>query len=142
MLTVTDASTHTAPRVSTLSASPRRQRSDRGVFFRPNTTGTTHRNGVRGEWWISYFCALGHRHREKISSHDVAKRSHARRREQVRQESYCPRIAEAANARPRLFEDVAKEYEAWSKAHKKSWQTDIHWLKRLKKVFGGKTLCE
>jgi integrase len=44
--------------------------------------------------------------------------------------------------RPRLFEDAAKEYETWSKAHKKNWQTDTHWLKRLKKVFAGKTLDE
>jgi len=114
----------------------------RGVLFRPNPKGTTHRSGIKGEWWVSYVCALGHRHREKIGSHDIAKRTHSRRREQVRQDGYCPRIADAAKVRPRLFEDAAKEYEAWSKAHKKSWQTDVHWLKRLKKVFAGKTLQE
>src|SRR5215467_3541179 len=99
----------------------------RGVLFRPNPKGTTHRSGIKGEWWVSYVCALGHRHREKIGSHDIAKRTHSRRWEQVRQDGYCPRIADAAKVRPRLFEDAAKEYEAWSKAHKKSWQTDVHW---------------
>jgi len=115
--------------------------SHRGVLFRPNPKGTTHRNGSRGDWWVSYFCALGHRHREKVGPHDVAKRTHGRRREQVRQ-GYCPRIEDVAKARPRLFEDAAKEYETWSKAHKKSWRTDTHWLKRLKKVLAGKTLAE
>src|SRR5262245_47556443 len=115
---------------------------DRGVLFRPNPRGTTHRTGTRGEWWVSYVCALGHRHREKIGSHDAAKRTHSRRREQVRQDGYCPRLADATKVKPCLFEDAAKEYETWSTAHKKSWQTDTHWLKRLKKVFAGKTLHE
>ncbi len=113
----------------------------RGVLFRPNAKGTTHRNGTKGEWWVSYVCSLGHRHREKIGPYDLANRTHSRRREQVRQ-GYCPRIEDAAKAKPRLFEDAAKEYETWSKAHKKSWQTDGHWLKRLKRVFAGKTLDE
>ncbi len=113
----------------------------RGVLFRPNAKGTTHRNGTRGDWWVSYLCALGHRHREKIGPYDVAKRTHSKRREQVRQ-GYCPRLADEARPKPRLFEDSAKEYLVWSKAHKKSWQTDEYWLKRLKKVFAGKTLGE
>ena len=32
--------------------------SHRGVLFRPNAKGTTHRNGTRGDWWVSYVCAL------------------------------------------------------------------------------------
>jgi len=41
-----------------------------------------------------------------------------------------------------LFQDAAKEYLAWSKAHKRSWRTDEHWLNRLKSTFAGKTLDE
>src|SRR5512136_414804 len=77
-----------------LGRAPKRA-SNRGVLFRPKAKGTTHRNGTRGDWWVSYVCALGHRRREKIGAHDVAKRSHSRRREQVRQ-GYCPRIEDPA----------------------------------------------
>ncbi len=43
-------------------------------------------------------------------------------------------------SRPVAFKDAAREYLEWSKAHKRSWQTDEHWLKRLREVFTGKTL--
>lgn len=114
----------------------------RGVLWRANAKGsqTNPASKQRGDWWVSYVCALGHRHREKIGPKAVARDEHHRLRARVRREAYCPRVGR--EQRPLLFEDVAREYLTWSKAHKKSWQTDEHWLKRLKAVFAGKTLEE
>jgi len=95
---------------------------------------------MRGDWWVSYCCALGHRHREKIGPKSVAIEEHHRLRLRVRREDYCPRLEKTA--KPVLFQDAAKEYQEWSEAHKKSHQTDEHWLNRLKFVFTGKTLAE
>ena len=41
-----------------------------------------------------------------------------------------------------LFEDVAKQYEEWSKANKRSWKRDREYLTLLKARFAGKTLIE
>jgi integrase len=41
-----------------------------------------------------------------------------------------------------LFEDVAKPYEEWSKANKRSWKRDREYLSLLKARFTGKTLVE
>ena len=113
----------------------------RGVLFRPDPGGSQRLpGGLRGDWWVSYCCALGHRHREKVGPKSLALEEHATLRRKVRRDEYCPRLA--TRATPILFEDAAREYRAWSTAHKKSWQTDGHWLDRLTRVFGGKTLPE
>ena len=113
----------------------------RGVLFRPHPKGSQKLpGGMRGDWWVSYCCALGHRHREKIGPKSVAIEEHHRLRLRVRREDYCPRLEKTA--KPVLFQDAAKEYQEWSEAHKKSHQTDEHWLNRLKFVFTGKTLAE
>lgn len=113
----------------------------RGILWRPGPNGTqTHpATKQRGDWWVSYVCALGHRHREKVGPRALAREDH-RIRTRVRREGYCPRVGR--EHRPVLFEDAAKEYMIWSKAHEKSWKTDEHWLKRLKTTFAGKTLAE
>jgi integrase len=113
----------------------------RGSLFRQNPNGSQKlAGGVRGDWWVSYKCALGHRHREKVGPKGRAIEEHHRLRLQVRREGYCPRLKK--NERPLLFEDAAKEYLEWSEAHKKSHETDEHWLNRLKVVFASKTLAE
>jgi integrase len=114
---------------------------ERGILFRPHPHGGQRLvGGLRGDWWVSYFCALDHRHREKIGPKAVARQEHDRLRLKVRREGYCPRVTK--EAKPVLFEDAAQEYMAWSRAHKKSARTDEFWIKRLKMVFAGKTLTE
>ncbi len=113
----------------------------RGVLFRPHPRGSQRLlGGILGDWWVSDKCALGHRHREKVGPKSLAIEEHHRLRLQVRRKDYCPRLDRSA--KPLLFEDAAKEYQEWSEAHKKSHQTDEHWLNRLKLVFAGKTLAE
>ncbi len=46
----------------------------------------------RGAWWIQYFCARGHRHREEIGPRDLATTAVAKRRALVRGDGYCPQI--------------------------------------------------
>ena len=117
----------------------------RGVFWRANPRGSQEFRQmggarVRGDWWIQWYCTLGHKHRELIGSKTLAQGEAERRRTQSRVEAFCPR-QQPAN-RPVLFQDAAKDYLEWSKAHKRSWRTDEHWLNRLKAVFIGKTLDE
>lgn len=114
---------------------------ERGILFRSHPRGSQRlTGGLRGDWWVSYCCGLGHRHREKIGPKSVARDEHASLRQRVRREGYCPRVE--TTRRPILFEDAAREYQEWSDAHKRSAKTDGHWLARLKGVFAGKTLDE
>jgi integrase len=94
---------------------------------------------VRGDWWIRWYCILGHKHYRLGGAKSVAEELAEERRTEART-GQCPRRQPVS--RPVTFEDAAKEYLAWSKAHKRSWRTDEHWLKRLKRVFAGKTLDE
>src|SRR4029453_14174593 len=108
----------------------------RGVLFRRHPRGSQRLpGGIAGDWWVSYKCALGHRHREKIGPKSVAIQEHNRLRLRVRREDYCPRLEKSE--KPTLFEEAAKEYLEWSEAHKKSHATDGYWLDRLKVVFAG-----
>jgi integrase len=117
----------------------------RGVFWRNNPRGSQEirRPGgarVRGDWWIRWFCTLGHKHREKIGPKSVAENECERRRLQARREGFCSRLA--VQGRPALFEEVAKQYEEWSKANKRSWKRDREYLGVLMRRFAGKTLVE
>jgi integrase len=113
----------------------------RGILFRAHPRGSQRlAGGLRGDYWVSYCCALGHRHREKIGPKSAAREEHSELRKRVRREGYCPRVE--TKKRPILFEDAAREYQEWSDAHKRSAATDGHWLTRLKATFAGKTLDE
>src|SRR5262245_56376967 len=113
----------------------------RGVFWRANPRGSQevrHRDGrrVRGAWWIRWYCTLGHKHYELSGPKSIAQKNVESRRTEART-GFCER--QQPTSRPMLFQDAAKEYGEWSKAHKRSWRTDQHWLNRLKSVFSGKT---
>ena len=116
----------------------------RGVYWRPNARGgqelREQGRRTRGDWWICWYCTLGHKHRELIGPKTLAQEEAERRRTQSRRDTFCPR-QQPAN-RPVPFQDAAKEYLEWSKAHKRSWRTDQHWLNGLKAVVAGKTLDE
>ena len=63
----------------------------RGIFFRPHHHGTQRLpGGKRGEWWVSFVCADGHRHRLKIGAKGQAREEHGRLRGRVRRAGYCP----------------------------------------------------
>jgi len=72
----------------------------RGVFWRAVPNGSQQRRlpgggHERGDWYIRYSCAVGHRppHWEKVGPKTLATRIVERRRTQVRQDGFCPRQA-------------------------------------------------
>jgi len=118
----------------------------RGIFFRPNPKGNERfGGGIRGAWWVSYVCAFGHRHREKIGSKSMALEEHASLRRKSRRESYCPNLArEAARAaiaaQPPRFDEAVNEYLEWATASKRSHVTDLQRFKALLQKFKDKRL--
>jgi integrase len=71
----------------------------RGVLFRPHPNGTQRLpGGARGDYWVSYVYAVGHRHRDNVGPKGLAREEHGRLRTKVRREAYCP--AAAKRSRP------------------------------------------
>jgi hypothetical protein len=74
----------------------------RGILFRPHPRGTQREpGGQRGDWWVSFMCADGHRHCQKIGPKGVAREEHGRIRARVRREGYWP--AKEQRGRPILL---------------------------------------
>ena len=103
----------------------------RGLLFRLHPHGTQRLpDGQRGDWWISYICAAGHRHREKVGPKGRARDEHSQRRLQVRRDAFCP-LAER-RARPITLKDFSRRYlDEYARANKRSWETDQYRLGTL-----------
>jgi site-specific recombinase XerD len=110
-----------------------------------------------GGWAIRYFCAGGCKsaHKQKVGPiKSEAIRLYHRRRNRAKSEpGWCPVVearnehqrAQAEQARERgrvLFKEYAPLYGEYSKAHKRSWRTDIGRITVLVKAFGTKKLDE
>jgi integrase len=114
----------------------------RGVFLHPSATPK-----VR-IWAIRYYCALGHRHKEKIGPiKTAATNAHHDRRARVRREpGWCP-AAERRQARAHALTRVtlrtySTDYLAWAKDHKRSWTKDRSRLSRILPALGDRKLDE
>jgi integrase len=70
---------------------------------------------VRGDWWIQWHCALGHKHRESVGPKSVAEHEVTKRRTQARTEGFC--LSETKRNRPVLFSDIVDDYVQYQKAH-------------------------
>jgi integrase len=97
---------------TTTNAAPHGAR--RGVLWRPHPRGSQRLpGGARGDWWVSFVCADGHRHRLKIGAKGAAREEHGRLRARVRREGYCP--DRERRARPMGLDDlvglVVADYE-------------------------------
>ena len=116
--------------------------SERGILFRANPRGTQREpGGRRGDWWISYVCASGHRHREKVGAKSTARAEHGMTRAKVRREGYCP--AAVRRARPITVRQLSERYlEQYAKANKRSWETDEYRLGPLLATFGDRLLSD
>ncbi len=93
---------------------------------------------TRGEWWIAWFCTLGHRHREKIGPKTLARDRHAARRQAIREagrdgREFCPNLEQ--RKRPIMFKDLCREYRLYSETNKRSHKDDRPRMARLLKVF-------
>ena len=87
----------------------------RGLLWRANPKGsqTNPTTKQRGDWWVSYCCGLGHRHREKVGPKSLARDEHERVRTRVRRERYCPARERAGRVTvASLLDAVVADYEA------------------------------
>lgn len=115
----------------------------RGVLWRDHPRGSqiNPETKRRGDWWISWKCRGGHRHREKIGPRSLALDDYRQRRTQSRREGYCPRLQKRLT--PILFDDLAARWmRNHAKVTKRSWTTDTYRIQTLKRHFGGKTVAE
>jgi integrase len=113
----------------------------RGILFRPNPRGSQRLpDGRRGDWLVSYVCAAGHRHREKIGPKGLAREEHGRLRVKVRREAYCP--AAVRRQRPVTVRDLSRRYLEYATVNKRSWLTDQYRLVPLLEAFGESLLTD
>jgi hypothetical protein len=87
----------------------------RGVVWRANPNGsqTNPATKGRGDWWVSYFCAVRHHHREKVGPKALAREEHERLRTRVRRDNYCPKRAAVARVTvAEILAAVVADYEA------------------------------
>jgi hypothetical protein len=113
----------------------------RGILFRDHPRGSQKHGARRGDWWASYVCALGHRHRTLIGSKTQAAEEHGRLRRKIRLENYCPE--QAKRTKPVTVRDFSKRYlEQYAKATKRSWETDQYRLKPLLGALGDRFLTD
>ncbi len=66
-----------------------------------------------GAWWICWFCAQGHRHREKIGPKSLALTEYQKRKVAVKTQGYC--LTQARQDRPTLFSVAEDKYLAWAR---------------------------
>ncbi len=93
---------------------------------------------TRGEWWVVWFCTLGHRHREKVGPRSLARERHPARRREVREarregREFCPSLVERKH--PVMFKDILKEYKVYSEVNKRSHKDDRPRMARLLRAF-------
>lgn len=116
--------------------------SHRGILWRAHSHGSQRLpGGARGDWWASYYCALGHRHRQKVGSKTLAAEEHGRLRRKVRFENYCP--DQAKRTKPVTLRDFSKKYVTdYAKVSKTSWKTDEYRLKKVLPLLGDRFLSD
>lgn len=107
-----------------------KQRKERGLFERPTGSGI---------WWIRYCDQYGRLHREKVGPKSLAREVYRKRKTEIREGKFFP---EKLKQRSILFEEAAKDWLAYAKVNKRTWQDDQEKLPRLLEAFGGKTLAE
>ncbi len=97
----------------------------RGIFERPNGSGV---------WWARYVGADGREHREKAGTRGMAQALYRKRKTEALQGRKLP---ERLRSRAVTFADLARDANAYSKAHNRSHKTDAGRLADLTEWFGG-----
>ncbi len=104
----------------------------RGIFKKVNGSG---------QWWRRYADQYGHIHREKVGPKGLAKKVYEKRKTLIRDGMFFPE--KLGQKKDMLFKDMAKLYlEEHSKVNKRSYVTDVYYMRRLTKSFGEKALSE
>ena len=108
-----------------------RGRKIRGVFWRD------------GQWWIRWACTLGHDHRKPSGElKTAATEEHKAKRAEVREarkagRECCPKLIRRREGPP-LFEDIVKDYMAYSERSKRSYADDKAKEKHFMSLFKGR----
>ncbi|MBI4381404.1 MAG: site-specific integrase [candidate division NC10 bacterium] len=90
---------------------------------------------TRGEWWVRYCDQYGQLHREKVGPKGLAKEVYQKRKTAIREWRFFP---EQLRKRSLLFDEAAKDWLAYAKANKRSYNMDVTRSRRLLLAFGGK----
>src|SRR3984893_10818987 len=103
--------------------------SQRGVFERLPGSGV---------WWICYFDRFGKRHREKAGTKSVAIKLYRKRKQHVLEGKKLPESFRKPSVN---FRQLVDDALAYSKRNKRSYQTDVPRLARLKGKLSPGRLC-
>ena len=113
----------------------------RGVFWRDSLKGTqiNPETKVRGDWYVRYTDQYGRLHRERVGPRNLAIELYRKRKTEVREGRFFP---EATQPRIVLFDEIAEDFLAYSREHKKSAEHDEARMSRLKQTFGERAVGE
>jgi integrase len=123
----------------------------RGLVFRPDRKGRGEdENGRRGNWWVSWCCTEGHRHRQCIGPYGLALQEHGARRKEVEKAQrlglpYCPDVDRRKRLEDRKqrvpFKEIAQDFLDYAKVNKRD-QNDGQRMTRLLATFGDRLAAE
>ena len=102
-------------------------RKTRGIFERPNGSGV---------WWVRYCDQYGKLHREKVGPKGLAKDVYQKRKTAIREGRFFPE--QVGQQRVVLFDELARDFLAYAKLHKRSYADDARRMRRILAAFGGK----
>ena len=101
-----------------------------------NTRGTFERPKSSGIWWVRYCDQYGRLHREKVGPKGLAKEVYQKRKTAIREGKFFPE--QVGQQRVILFDELARDFMAYAKLHKRSHDHDGQRMRRLMEAFGGK----
>ena len=99
----------------------------RGTFERPKSSGI---------WWVRYCDQYGRLHREKVGPKGLAKEVYQKRKTAIREGKFFPE--QVGHQRVILFDELARDFLAYGKLHKRSHADDARRTRRLLEAFGGR----
>jgi len=106
---------------------PKHNGKTRGIFERPKGSGV---------WWVRYCDQHGRLHREKVGPKGLAKEVYQKRKTAIREGKFFPE--QVGQQRVIQFGELARDFLAYSKLHKRSHDNDATRMRRLLEAFGGK----
>jgi hypothetical protein len=110
---------------------------ERGVFWRDSRKGTqVHPEArARGDWHIRYTDAHGKLHKERVGPRALAIELYRKRKTEIREGRFFPK---AISKRVVLFDEIAEDFLAYSREHKRSAENDEARIRRLLGTLGGR----
>ena len=107
----------------------------RGVFWRDSRKGTqVHpQTRARGDWYIRYTDEHGKLHKERVGPRALAIELYRKRKTEIREGRFFPK---PIPKRVVLFDEIAEDFLAYSREHKRSAENDEARMRRLLGAFG------